>query len=86
MILVERREMIEAIFKEILGVLDFEVYRPLGDFMDAFPHIDSLVKTVRKISNKMRSVLAKQRLNYVSLLSFFLFFPGLKVSDYNFSI
>eukprot|EP01040_Poterioochromonas_malhamensis_P005636 gene5634-6056_t len=62
MILVERREMIESLLKEILNVLDFEIYEPLYTFMDAEPHVLYLSKNVKIITKVLRSQVARKRL------------------------
>lgn len=66
MILVERREMIESLLKEILNVLDFEIYEPLYTFMDAEPHVLYLSKNVKIITKVLRSQIARKRLTQVS--------------------
>ncbi len=66
MILVERREMIESLLKEILNVLDFEIYEPLYTFMDAEPHVLYLSKNVKIITKVLRSQVARKRLTQVS--------------------
>lgn len=75
MILVERREMIEVLLKEIMNVLDFEAYAPLSEFMGAATHINFLIRKVDMMAKLMRSNLAKRRLYNVRLpfASFFFF-------------
>jgi uncharacterized membrane protein len=63
MILVERREAIESMLKEIVSVLDFEVYEPLMQFMSGSSHTSFLISNVNIIANIMRGLVAKKRLN-----------------------
>lgn len=65
MVLVERRELIEGVLKEILAILDFEIYDELLEFMDAEQHLKVITKNINRIVKFMRSIMAKKRLNQV---------------------
>jgi hypothetical protein len=74
MILVERREMIENVLKEILLILDFEIYDELFEFMDADRHLKIITKNINIIMKFIRSILARKRLVNVRISSFLSFF------------
>ena len=66
MILVERREHIEAFVKEVVANIDFSEYDPLSVFIDAHKHVAWLGSLVNKIVHLYRVYMAKKMLNLVS--------------------
>lgn len=62
MILVERREMIEYFLKEVINNLDFELYQPLNVFIDAYSHMEVILKKLKIMIRFLRSIIAKKKL------------------------
>lgn len=67
MLLVERREMIEAFIKELLMNVDYELYPPLAQFIEAKEHIVYLQRKVKSIVAFLRKLIARQALALVNL-------------------
>lgn len=66
MLLVERREMIEAFLKEIVSNVDYEYYPALSSFLEAQEHITIVRQKVTRIVKFLRTLLAKKSLHLVS--------------------
>lgn len=62
MILVERREMIEAYLKDVVNTIDFEMYDPLNHFIDGTKQLQRLLSNLAVIIRFFRLKLAKKKL------------------------
>lgn len=65
MVLVERREMIENFLKEVVSLIDFELYSPLNKFLLAKENLTDLKHKVTKIVKYLRQRIARNKLNAV---------------------
>lgn len=62
MVLVERREMIEAFMKEVVSTIDFELYDPLDKFIEGKKNLQQLSEKLHIIVKFIRSKLVKKKL------------------------
>lgn len=56
--------MIEHFLKEIVGLVDFEVYKPLYRFIEADKHLGKLLRVTSTIAGVTKKYLAKKKLNH----------------------
>lgn len=66
MILLERRELIEAFVKETLSVIDFKLYEPLDSFIEGSIHLVLLQDKLRVVVRNLRAYVSKRKMNFVS--------------------
>lgn len=72
MILLERREMVEEFIQEVVSKIDYEVYEPLSNFINAKENMKILLDKLSLIINVIRKFIAKKKLNEVMLLLIFI--------------
>jgi hypothetical protein len=65
MVLVERKEMIDTLLKEILGKIDYAYYPPLKEFLRADVYLGVLERKFKCIQRKFRRHLSRSKFNQV---------------------
>lgn len=63
MILVERKEALDALLQQILGLLDVQFYGPLNEFIGFSEHISPYIAPLKRIQRSFRRYFAKKHLN-----------------------